>query len=68
MGGFLSAVLLPSIFGNVLDLFPERSLHVGYHYAFMIPILFSMMGLLGVLLIKEKGKRSRRCCMLLNSQ
>ncbi|WP_176344319.1 MFS transporter [Priestia aryabhattai] len=60
MGGFLSAVLLPSIFGNVLDLFPERSLHVGYHYAFMIPILFSMMGLLGVLLIKEKGKKEQK--------
>lgn len=26
----------------------------------MIPILFSMMGLLGVLLIKEKGKKEQK--------
>jgi MFS family permease len=59
MGGFLSAVLLPIIFGNVLDLFPQQSLNAGYHYAFMIPILFSAMGLLGVLLIKEEQKEEQ---------
>ncbi|SDE56810.1 Sugar phosphate permease [Priestia aryabhattai B8W22] len=59
MGGFLSAVLLPIIFGNVLDLFPQHSLNAGYHYAFMIPILFSMMGVLGVLLIKEEQKEEQ---------
>lgn len=59
MGGFLSAVLLPIIFGNVLDLFPQQSLNAGYHYAFMIPILFSMMGVLGVLLIKEEQKEEQ---------
>ncbi|CAH0307126.1 putative sulfoacetate transporter SauU [Peribacillus sp. Bi96] len=53
MGGFLSAVLLPSVFGKVLDLFPQHSI-VGYHYGFLIPVLFSLMGLLGVILIKEK--------------
>lgn len=59
MGGFLSAVLLPIIFGNVLDLFPQQSLNAGYHYAFIIPILFSMMGVLGVLLIKEEQKEEQ---------
>lgn len=54
MGGFLSAVLLPSVFGNVLDLFPRHSIDVGYHYGFLIPVIFSLMGLLGVILIKEK--------------
>ncbi len=53
MGGFLSAVLLPIVFGNVLDLFPQNALHAGYHYGYLIPILFSLMGLAGVLLIKE---------------
>lgn len=57
MGGFLSVVLLFSIFGNVLDLFFECLLYVGYYYVFMIFILFLMMGLLGVLLIKEKEKK-----------
>lgn len=52
-GGFLSAVLLPIIFGNVLDLFPQESIKIGYHYGFMIPVLFSFMGIVGVLLIKK---------------
>lgn len=56
MGGFLSAVLLPSIFGKILDLFPQHSIHVGYHYGFIIPVLFSLMGLVGVILIKEPKK------------
>ncbi|WP_409300699.1 MFS transporter [Peribacillus sp. SCS-155] len=54
MGGFLSAVLLPGFFGNVLDLFPQQSIDVGYHYGFIIPMLFSVIGLFGVMLIKEK--------------
>lgn len=57
MGGFLSAVLLPSFFGNVLDLFPQHSINVGYHYGFIIPVLFSFIGLIGVSLIKEAKKR-----------
>lgn len=56
MGGFLSAVLLPSIFGKILDLFPSQSIHVGYHYGFIIPVLFSLIGLVGVMLIKEPQK------------
>jgi sugar phosphate permease len=47
-GGFLSAVLLPSIFGVVLDHFH------GYYFGFFTPVLFSMIGLFGVLLMKEK--------------
>lgn len=54
MGGFLSAVLLPSIFGAVLDSFQATPSHVGYFYGFMIPVLFSMLGLLGAFLIKEQ--------------
>jgi sugar phosphate permease len=48
-GGFLSAVLLPAFFGGVLD-------HVtaGYYYGFIIPLFFSIFGLIGVNLIKEK--------------
>lgn len=55
-GGFLSAVLLPSIFGKVLDYFQAASgsLSAGYYYGFIIPIIFSMIGLAGVMSIKEK--------------
>ncbi|MFJ8265694.1 nitrate/nitrite transporter [Peribacillus asahii] len=55
-GGFLSAVLLPSIFGKVLDYFQTASGSVndGYYYGFITPVIFSMIGLIGVLLIKEK--------------
>lgn len=59
MGGFLSAVLLPSVFGNVLDLFPQQTIIVGYHYGFIIPILFSLVGLVGVSLIKEAKKERK---------
>jgi MFS family permease len=59
MGGFLSAVLLPSVFGSVLDLFPQTSINIGYHYGFIIPALFSLLGLFGVLLIKEGSKEKQ---------
>jgi MFS family permease len=59
MGGFLSAVLLPIVFGYILDLFPQQSINMGYHYGFAIPILFSLMGLIGVLIIQEeKAKKN----------
>ncbi|WP_077620630.1 MFS transporter [Bacillus sinesaloumensis] len=48
-GGFLSAVLLPAFFGFVLDHF-----HAGYYFGFIIPLVFSIFGLIGVNLIKEK--------------
>jgi Sugar phosphate permease len=54
MGGFLSAVLLPSIFGKVLDHFHTVSSNVGYLYGFIIPVIFSMLGLVGGILLKEQ--------------
>ncbi|MGM0875766.1 MAG: MFS transporter [Bacillota bacterium] len=56
MGGFLSAVLLPSIFGKVLDHFHAAESSVGYLYGFIIPVIFSMIGLLGGFLIKEQSQ------------
>lgn len=55
MGGFISAVLLPSAFGKVLDHFQGAEASVGYFYGFMIPALFALIGLIGGLLIKEKS-------------
>ncbi|KKI90448.1 MFS transporter [Bacillus sp. SA1-12] len=54
MGGFLSAVLLPSLFGKVLDHFHGAEISVGYFYGFLIPVIFSLIGLIGGLLIKEQ--------------
>ncbi|WP_209121130.1 nitrate/nitrite transporter [Alkalihalobacillus sp. BA299] len=56
-GGFLSAVLLPSIFGKVLDHFQAVSGSIidGYYYGFITPVVFSMIGLIGVTLIKENS-------------
>ncbi|KKK39791.1 MFS transporter [Mesobacillus campisalis] len=51
-GGFLSAVLLPSIFGLVLDQFH------GYYYGFITPVVFSAIGLIGVLLMQRDGSRA----------
>lgn len=58
-GGFISAVLLPSIYGKVLDHFHTSAVSVGYHYGFFIPVLFSLFGLIGGFLIKEKHKEIR---------
>lgn len=54
-GGFLSAVLLPGIFGKVLDYFQSvsGSMTEGYFYGFIIPVIFSLIGLFGVMTIKE---------------
>lgn len=54
-GGFLSAVLLPGIFGKVLDQFQSvtGSMSEGYFYGFIIPVFFSLIGLFGVISIKE---------------
>lgn len=52
-GGFLSAILLPSIFGKVLDHFQTLPSSVGYHYGFIISVVFSMFGLVGGFLIKD---------------
>jgi sugar phosphate permease len=55
-GGFLSAVLLPSIFGSILDYFQSTLGNIGdgYYYGFITPVIFSMIGLIGIFLIKEK--------------
>ncbi|MCY0874898.1 MAG: MFS transporter [Firmicutes bacterium] len=53
-GGFLSAVLLPSIFGLILDTFPQASATIGYHDGLLIPAAFSLIGLVGVLLVRER--------------
>lgn len=60
-GGFLSAVLLPSIFGVILDYSQSMTGDVsnGYFYGFIIPVVFSSVGLLGVLSIKEGQKGLR---------
>ncbi|WML41300.1 MFS transporter [Neobacillus sp. OS1-2] len=59
MGGFLSAVLLPIIFGKVLDQFPPSS-SIGYHYGFIIPVVFSLMGLMGGILIREELQKAKQ--------
>ena len=55
-GGFLSAVLLPIIFGYILDHFQSTSGNLvdGYYYGFITPVIFSIVGLIGVILFKEK--------------
>ncbi|XJZ27234.1 nitrate/nitrite transporter [Bacillota bacterium Lsc_1132] len=55
-GGFLSAVLLPTIFGKVLDHFQTAGSSVGYYYGFIIPVVFSILGLVGTILIKERAE------------
>ncbi|MFC7395026.1 MFS transporter [Scopulibacillus cellulosilyticus] len=55
-GGFLSAVLLPSLFGKVLDHFHAAPSSVGYHYGFIISVIFSLLGLVGGILIKERRR------------
>ena len=55
-GGFLSAVLLPFIFGFILDHFQASagSIDSGYYYSFFTPVVFSIIGLIGVACIKEE--------------
>jgi MFS family permease len=64
MGGFISAVLLPSIFGRVLDYFHTASGNAGYHYGLIIPMLFSLFGLIGAILIKEQRQENRQTSLL----
>ena len=56
-GGFLSAVLLPGIFGTILDHVQGAtgSLSAGYYYGFITPVVFSLIGLIGLLVMREKG-------------
>lgn len=55
-GGFLSAVLLPSIFGWILDHFHGGVSIIGYNYGFIIPVVFATLGLMGGILIMEKDQ------------
>lgn len=57
-GGFLSAVLLPIIFGFILDYYHTSSGNIadGYYYSFFTPVAFSIIGLIGVACIKEKHR------------
>lgn len=61
-GGFLSAVLLPSIIGYILDHFQSTSGSIGdgYYYGFLTPVIFSIFGLIGVIFIKEKRQDAGR--------
>jgi sugar phosphate permease len=55
-GGFISAILLPIFFGKMLDSFQGANIISGYHYSFIIPIIFSFLGIIGGIMIKEKNK------------
>ncbi|WP_160725516.1 MFS transporter [Bacillus sp. USDA818B3_A] len=59
-GGFLSAVLLPSVFGKVLDHFQASPASTGYHYGFLIPVIFSLIGLIGGILVKEHHQEAEQ--------
>lgn len=57
-GGFLSAVLLPFIFGNILDYFQaiSGSVEDSYSYSFIIPAIFSIIGIIGAISLRENHK------------
>ncbi|WP_338448666.1 MFS transporter [Niallia oryzisoli] len=55
-GGFISAVLLPFFFGKMLDHFHQAPIEVGYHYGMLIPVLFTFIGLIGGMMIKEQQR------------
>lgn len=57
-GGFLSAVLLPMIFGFILDYVQgvTGSKIDGYVYGFITPVIFSIIGLIGISLFKDNQK------------
>lgn len=57
-GGFISAILLPGIFGRVLDYFSTNSGIAGYHYGFIIPVFFSFFGVLGAIMIKRQTEKA----------
>lgn len=54
-GGFLSAVLLPIFFGYILDYFhgTTGTITDGYYYGFITPVIFSMIGIIGIICYKE---------------
>ena len=52
----LSAVLLPIVFGKILDHFNANST-TGYLYGFIIPVIFSILGLIRGILVKGTEKQ-----------
>ncbi|WP_245629524.1 MFS transporter [Alicyclobacillus sendaiensis] len=54
MGGFLSAVLLPALFGVVLSSVPA-SRALGFHFALAIPTAFAAIGFCGAWLARERA-------------
>jgi MFS family permease len=59
-GGFISAVLLPIIFGKILDHFHSEASSVGYLYGLMIPVVFSGLGLIGSFLLMEQSQDAKQ--------
>jgi sugar phosphate permease len=66
-GGFISAVLLPFLFGNVLDHFHHSPINVGYQYGFIIPVVFSFVAVIGGVLVKEQQKGQQQSQMSVQS-
>jgi MFS family permease len=62
-GGFISAILLPIFFGFILDQFQHTGGLVGYRYGFIIPVIFTILGLLGGILIKEEREEAKQLSM-----
>ncbi len=64
-GGFLSAVLLPVLFGFVMDWLSPLSTHGGevpstvYIAAFVVPTVFSLVGLFGSFAIVEPNQKRK---------
>jgi MFS family permease len=54
-GGFLSAVLLPPLMGNVLDMFGMHEAS-SYQIAFLIPCLFVALGVFGAYRLPRTGR------------
>jgi sugar phosphate permease len=59
-GGFISAILLPIFFGFILDQFQHTGNEIGYQYGFIIPIVFTILGLVGGFIIKEQRQEDKQ--------
>jgi sugar phosphate permease len=63
-GGFISAILLPIFFGFILDQFQHTGSEIGYQYGFIIPIVFTILGLVGGFIIKEQRQEDKQQSLL----
>jgi MFS family permease len=65
-GGFLSAVTLPTLFGLVLDHFDSahslaaHAVGGGYQYGLFVPTLYSLIGMIGSIVMMEKKHKTKR--------